>query len=110
MDALLLVMPTKNARGFGADGDFMLKADGRVWRQNALPPRSHVWISAQILKPKLFANPPAKIFSNNVIWNEIEKRDRLYGVEHDGTCFHVGTPEDWQTANDLLSSGKGWAV
>jgi MurNAc alpha-1-phosphate uridylyltransferase len=110
MDSLLLLMPTGKARGFHATGDFMMNKDGRVWRKNAPPPRPYVWISAQILKPELFANPPAAVFSNNHIWNDAEARERLYGIEHDGTCYHVGTPEDWHTANELLASGKGWAV
>jgi MurNAc alpha-1-phosphate uridylyltransferase len=111
MDALLLVMPTRQARGFDPQrGDFALEKNGRLWRKDLPPPRPYVWISAQILKPGLFANPPGEVFSNNHVWNLAENRNRLYGLEHDGACYHVGTPEDWQLANDLLNSGKGWAV
>ncbi|MGB9153541.1 MAG: nucleotidyltransferase family protein [Alphaproteobacteria bacterium] len=111
MDALLLLMRTDKARGFDPTrGDFALKADGHIWRKDLPPPRPYVWISAQILKPELFAKPPAAVFSNNYVWNEAETRGRLYGLEHDGTCYHVGTPEDWRIANDLLASGKGWGV
>ena len=108
MDALLLMMRTEKARGFSAAGDFALDSDGRMSRKDIPPPRPFVWIGAQIVKPELFANPPSKIFSNNHIWNLAETNGRLYGLEHDGTCFHVGTPEDWLLANDLLASGKGW--
>lgn len=110
MDALLLLMKTNKARGFGKDGDFMLEPDGRAHRKNTLPPRPYVMLSAQILKPELFEKCSEKIFSNNVIWSEAEARNRLYGVEHTGTCYHVGTPEDWHRANELLQSGAGWAV
>ena len=110
MDALLLLMPTKKAYGFGTDGDFMLDADGKVRRKNIQPPRSHVMLSAQILKPESFAKRSEKTFSNNLVWNEAEEKGRLYGVEHHGTCYHVGTPEDWKRANELLASGKGWKV
>jgi N-acetyl-alpha-D-muramate 1-phosphate uridylyltransferase len=110
MDALLLLMPTQKALGFGSAGDFAMDLNGRVWRKTLQPPRPYVWISAQILKPSLFEKPPAPVFSNNVIWDRVEEKHRLFGVEHDGTCYHVGTPEDWQRANDLLSSGKGWGV
>jgi len=110
MDAALLLMPTAKARGFNGQGDFMLEPDGRVWRQNAPVPRSHVWISAQILKPHLFDEVGEKAFSNNVIWNDVEARGKLFGVAHDGTCYHVGTPEDLVEANRLLESGQGWQV
>ena len=55
-------------------------------------------------------DPPAKIFSNNHVWNLAEAKNRLYGIEHDGTCYHVGTPEDWRIANGLLESGQGWKI
>jgi len=108
MDVLLLVMRTEKARGFSPDGDFMMDRDGRLRRKDLPPPRPFVLIGAQILKPELFVNPPAKIFSNNVVWSAAEARRRLYGVEHAGTCFHVGMPEDLLAANELLKSGKGW--
>jgi MurNAc alpha-1-phosphate uridylyltransferase len=110
MDTLLLLMKTEKVRGFSSIGDFAMAHDGRVWRKNMQPPRPYVWISAQLLKPELYQAPPSLAFSNNHIWDVVESHDRLYGIEHDGTCFHVGTPEDWRMANDLLSSGKGWVV
>ncbi len=110
MDALLLLMPTAKARGFSPKGDFRMKPDGRAHRRDAPPPHPYVMLSAQILKPELFNPVPDRVFSNNVIWDQAEARQRLYGIEHDGTCYHVGTPEDWQKANELLASGQGWGV
>lgn len=110
MDALLLLMRTEKARGFSTKGDFALQTDGRVHRADRRPPFPYVLISAQILKPELFKNVHEKIFSNNLIWNKAEAAGRLYGLEHDGTCYHVGTAEDLQIANDLIASGHGWAV
>jgi MurNAc alpha-1-phosphate uridylyltransferase len=110
MDALLLLMPTAKARGFGMAGDFAMEADGRVHRKDVKPPRPYVWISAQILKPEFFTSIPDRIFSNNRIWDSIEAQNRLFGVEHDGVCYHVGTPGDLETANALLVSGQGWQV
>ena len=110
MDTLLLVMRTEKARGFSPDGDFAMEKDGKLKRKNVAPPRPYVMLSAQILKTELFGNPPAKVFSNNIIWDATEARQRLYGVEHLGTCYHVGTPDDLRIANELLASGKGWSV
>ena len=110
MDALLLLMPTKQARGFPPKGDFVMEADGRAWRREAPMPRPYVWISAQILKPQPFSEVTEKAFSNNKIFDAVEARAKLFGTLHDGTCYHVGTPEDLAEANRLLADGKGWAV
>lgn len=111
MDALLLMMPTEKARGFdGARGDYAMEADGRLWRENLQPPRPYVYVGAQILNPKLFANPPGEKFSNNHVWNLAEADKRLYGIIHEGTCYHISTVADLKHANDLMDTGKGWGV
>jgi len=110
MDVSLLLMATQKTRGFDDKGDFALEKDGRVWRKDLPPPRPYVWISTQILKPALFEKIPDKIFSNNRVWDDAEARDKLFGVAHEGTCYHVGTPDDFATANALLASGEGWRV
>jgi MurNAc alpha-1-phosphate uridylyltransferase len=110
MDALLLLMPTKKAPGFRTKGDFALEKDGRAHRHDASPPYPYVWISAQIVKPEFYSAVPEKIFSNNKIWDAAEARGKLYGIIHDGSCYHVGTPEDLAEANRLLASGQGWLV
>ncbi len=110
MDALLLLMQTEKARGFSPQGDFFMEEDGRLARHNRPPPRPYVMISAQLLKPDLFRYPPARVFSNSLIWDGAEARGRLYGAVHGGTCYHIGTPEDLRQANALLQSGDGWAV
>jgi MurNAc alpha-1-phosphate uridylyltransferase len=110
MDSLLLLMPTVKARGFEAKGDFAMEKDGRVWRKNLPPPKPYVWISAQIIKPELFEKIPDKVFSNNVIWNDAEARGKLFGIAHEGACYHCGTPEDLAEANELLENGQGWEI
>lgn len=109
MDALLLLMPLEKARGFkGAKGDFFMAANGQLSRKDTQPPRPYVFISAQIIKPDLFASVPDDIFSTNVIWDAAERQGRLFGLVHDASCFHVGTPEDLAEANHRLSQGLGW--
>lgn len=113
MDALLLLMPLEKARGFqGAQGDFFMEdvvdGMGRLRRLNRAPPRPYVFISAQLVKPELYSGVEENIFSNNAIWNKVEPMGRLYGLLHDGSCFHVGTPEDLAEANQRLEDGSGW--
>lgn len=113
MDALLLLMRLARARGFpGAKGDFFMEDNGAGFgpleRLYEAPPRPYVFISAQLIKPQLFAAVPEPVFSTNQIWDALEEKGRLYGLAHDGTCFHVGTPPDLMLANQLLASGEGW--
>jgi len=110
MDQLLLVMPANKARGFSPKGDFMLEPNGRLWRKNAPEKRAYVWISAQIMKPQLLDEVSKKIFSNNKIFDISESKFKLFGLVHQGTCYHAGTPEDLADANRLLASGEGWAT
>ncbi len=99
MDIALLVMETAKARGFPERGDFMRTPDGRLGRHNAPVPRSHVFISARIVSPTLFEGITERVFSMNRLFDEAEARGRLFGLEHRGTCFHVGTPHDLEAAN-----------
>jgi MurNAc alpha-1-phosphate uridylyltransferase len=108
MAALILLMPTAKARGFGTKGDFVMEQDGRVHRLNDRPPYPYVMLSAQILKPELFEKVSDRIFSNNLIWDKVEKEGRLYGIKHEGACYHVGTPADLAEANRLLATKAGW--
>lgn len=108
MDDLLLVQATHKARGFGPDGDFVMEPDGTLWREGAPAPRPYVFLSAQIIRPQLYDAIPYDVFSNNIVFDRLEAHGRLHGLEHDGTCYHVGTPEDLAEANRLLATGKGW--
>lgn len=113
MDALLLLMRLAKARGFGgAKGDFYMEDNGEGFgpldRLDMPPPRPYVFISAQIIKPGLFVKFPDTVFSTNLVWDEAEIKGRLFGLVHNGTCFHVGTPPDLLLANQLLENGQGW--
>lgn len=110
MDILLLVMPTAKARGFPDKGDFMMESNGRLWRKNAPHLLTHVWISAQIMKPQLILEVQEKVFSNNMIFDVVEEKNKLFGIVHEGSCYHVGTPSDFAEANRLLETGKGWSL
>lgn len=109
MDILVLLYPLSKALGFGAArGDFMMEADGRLWRKDAPADKPYVYISLMIVKPDLYKDIQETAFSNNILFDKAEAAGRLYGLVHDGTCFHVGTPQDLAEANRRLASGEGW--
>lgn len=108
MDVLLLLYPTAGAKGFPPKGDFMCEPDGRLWRKGAPESRPFVFISALLVKPELYEDVAQTAFSNNIIFDKAEENGRLFGIVHDGSCYHVGTPQDLAEANRLLDTGEGW--
>lgn len=102
MDALLLLQPTAFAVGYHGTGDFMLAADGRVRRRDEREVAPFVFAGMQILAPALFKDAPDGPFSLNRIYDQALKRERLWGLRHDGEWFHVGTPEQLAEVEDAL--------
>lgn len=101
MDALLLMVSTVNAIGYEGVGDFDMQQDGRLTRRTP----SHVapFIYAfQIIHPRLFKGCPDGPFSLNLLWDKAQEAGRLYGIRHDGTWIHVGTPEALAEADAAL--------
>jgi N-acetyl-alpha-D-muramate 1-phosphate uridylyltransferase len=91
MDALLLLVATVSAIGYDGIGDFDMDADGRVTRRKEGKVAPFVY-ALQIVHPRLFKGCPKGPFSFNILWDKAEEACRLYGIRHDGTWIHVGTP------------------
>ena len=102
MDCLLLLCDPARTTGYRGGGDFVIAPDGRLKRQtqNAL-----VYIGAYIVHPRLFEAAPIGAFSMNVLWNKAIAAGRLYGIEHKGHWFDVGTPEGIPAAEAQLARG-----
>lgn len=106
MDALLLVVPKKRAFEHRGKGDFHLEADGRLRRrgpdEDSAPT---IYIGAQIVSHRLLRDAPEGPFSTMVLWERAIAEGRLFGVEHRGEWFDVGTPEAIAPAEAHLSGG-----
>jgi MurNAc alpha-1-phosphate uridylyltransferase len=102
MDALLLMITTVSAVGYEGVGDFDMDTDGRLTRreQGRVAPFIYAF---QIIHPRLFKGCPDGPFSLNVLWDKAEQAGRLYGIRHDGTWIHVGTPDALAEAEAALS-------
>ncbi|WP_417605824.1 nucleotidyltransferase family protein [Primorskyibacter flagellatus] len=97
MDALLLCVPLQHAIGHNGDGDFTLLPDGRLQRGPGL-----VYSGVQIIRTDGLHPIPEQVFSLNVLWNEIAKNGRLYGLPYDGKWCDVGHPEGIALAEAML--------
>ncbi len=92
MDCLLLLAPVEHTVGYDGRGDFFIEDEGRLSRRRGDAP-GLVYIGGYLVHPRIFATAPAGKFSMNLLWNGAIEAGRLYGLVHQGTWFHVGTPD-----------------
>lgn len=104
MDALLLLVPRVRAVGYDGAGDFRADGDGRLARRGEADAAPFVFTGLQVLKPQLFAAVPEGAFSLNLLYDRAIAAGRLFGLEHTGRWFHIGTPDGLALAEDALGS------
>lgn len=93
MDGLLLVSATAQTVGYAGQGDFQMDGNGRLARRAKGNVAPFVFAGCHLAHPRLFAAAPDGPFSMNLLWDRALAAGRLYGIRHDGTWLHVGTPE-----------------
>ena len=104
MDGLLLLSAMVSSLGYeGWRGDFRLSATGHVSRVPDRVISPFAFPGVQLVHPRLFDNPPAAIFSTNVMWDRAIAKQRLYGARLDGVWLHVGSPEARDDAEAFLA-------
>jgi len=104
MDALLLLVPRERAVGYDGVGDFRLGADGRLARRGAAASAPFVFTGLQVLRPELFDGAPDGAFSLNLLYDRAIAAGRLFGLEHTGRWFHIGTPAGLDLAEAALGA------
>ncbi len=105
MDALLLLVPKERAAGFRYAGDFFLDDGMRLRRRGGAARAPFVYASLQIVRPGLFDGAPTGAFSFNLLWDRAARRNRLFGVVHDGGWMTVDTVENLAEAGPWLRRG-----
>lgn len=104
MDGLLLLASMTTALGYeGWRGDFRLSPTGHVSRVPERMVSGFAYPGVQIAHPRLFDDPPADIFSTNVMWDRAIAKDRLYGTRLEGAWLHVGSPKARDDAEEFLA-------
>lgn len=103
MDALLMVTPLANAVSFEGPGDYFMSASGALRRNTAGAAAPYAYCGVQICHPRLFADAPQGAFSTVRLWDNAERAGRLFGLRHDHTWFHVGTPEAVKLTEQILA-------
>ena len=93
MDALLLLVPQANAANHSGQGDFHMKADGRLVRRTKGKVAPFVYTGIQMVSKRLLRDAPEGPFSTNILWDRAIADGRCFGAVHQGLWFDVGTPK-----------------
>lgn len=104
MDGLLLLQPLETAISHAGKGDFTLAPDGHLnLKRFAGEGRAFVNTGVEIIRTDLVSAQDAEAFSLNLVWDQMLRSRRLFGVVHNGGWVDVGTPEGITAANDHLN-------
>jgi len=104
MDGLLLLAAMVSSLGYdGWRGDFRLSSTGHVSRVPDRTISPFAFPGIQVAHPRLFDDPPARIFSTNVMWDRAIAKGRLFGARLDGVWLHVGSPQARDDAEAFLA-------
>ena len=98
MDALLMCIPVGRTIGHSGAGDFSADDAGRITRGPGL-----VYGGAQILRTDGLHAVPDKVFSLNLLWDQMLQNDRLYALSYPGRWCDVGRPEGITLAEGLIA-------
>ena len=98
IEALVLCVPIENAEGRDDNGDFSIDDAGRVTRGPGF-----VYTGAQIICRDHVLAHPEKVFSCNVLWDEMISRGGLYAAIYRGKWCDVGRPSSIPLAEAMLN-------
>jgi MurNAc alpha-1-phosphate uridylyltransferase len=76
--------------------------EGRVRRRLEFEVAPFCFAGVQIVHRRLFDYAPEGPFSLNLLFDQAEGSERLFGLRHDGLWFHIGTPADVGIAEEVL--------
>ncbi|HWA29649.1 MAG TPA: nucleotidyltransferase family protein [Rhizomicrobium sp.] len=104
MDALMLLAPTVSTVCYDGRGDFMMDAEGKLSRVPEGRISPFVWMSMEIVHPRLFDGaPPGGRFSINPLWDKAIAKGRLWGQRLDGVWMHIDRPDAVVQSEEFLA-------
>jgi len=103
MDALMLLAPTVTTVCYDGRGDFMMDSDGRLSRVPEGYVSPFVWMSMEIVHPRLFDGVTETKFSINPLWDKAIAKGRLFGQRLDGVWMHIDRPDAVTASEEYLA-------
>ena len=105
MDALLLLVPQARAGNHAGQGDFHMKADGKLVRRQKGKVAPYVFTGIQMVSKRLLRDAPEGAFSTNILWDRAIEEGRCFGAVHQGLWFDVGSPAAIPATERALQDG-----
>ncbi|GER00951.1 mannose-1-phosphate guanylyltransferase [Iodidimonas gelatinilytica] len=93
MDALLLIVHSRNALAYHGRGDFEMDPLGRLSFRAERTITPYVYAGVQILDPAVIKSISDPVFSLRKPWAHSAENERLFGLVHEGAWAHVGSPD-----------------
>lgn len=97
MEALLSVVPQERAIGHKRKGDFLVDEAGRLTRGFGV-----TYTGVQIIRPERVSNQADRVFSMNLVWDQMIDDRTLFGHEFPGLWCDVGQPDSLPLAEELV--------
>lgn len=99
MDALMMLIPPKQALGYAGQGDFHMAEGGQLTRGPGA-----IYGGVQILKTEGLYEINQNAFSLNLLWDQMLANGRLFGLTYPGAWCDVGNPDGLKLAEDLIGT------
>lgn len=99
IDALLLLAPRARLLGHEGAGDFF-HDDGGLRRRGDRAHAPLVYCGMQIIRPALAQNIGERIFSNNMLWDQLIESGRIDAAIYEGECLDIGNQKSLELARE----------
>jgi MurNAc alpha-1-phosphate uridylyltransferase len=96
--SVLLLVNKKKSHDKSFKGDFNFAKNQILMREKN---NQHIFTGAQIINRSIFEGIEDSIFSMNIIWDRLIKREKLFGQESNQTFFHVNNVKVYEELNKL---------
>lgn len=106
MDILLMLADPADTTGHSGPTDFLLDAEGRLFRARGAP-EGLIYAGAAIVHPRVFAEAPPEPHSFNLYFDRAIAAGRLFGLPMDGHWITVGTPDAVVAAEAAIARHGG---
>jgi MurNAc alpha-1-phosphate uridylyltransferase len=102
---VLSLMPTTQLETTATTGDYHILDDNKAVR--ALDRNGpYMWTSMRVADKSYFSDCPTGAFSFLKCLDQAEENNRLKGIVHEGTWYHITTPQDLSAIEDVLTAKK----